>query len=219
MLTRRLLAGALLALATALFSGVPALAQHEDAFGVEITLPEKTIVYLQGSGTWDTAYETLVEAIKTVHEYIDRRGLKPDGDAMMIYTGADDTGFDFRAAVPVMGPFQNPPQGDITVGTSPKGKAYKFIHRGAYDGMENLYEAITNFFDEKKLEPGELFIERYVTDPRTTPEDELVIEVIFPVRDEAAPEAPKEPDALPAPPETAPRMEPQPEPEAQPKQQ
>jgi len=215
MLTCRLLAGAFLALATALFSGVPALAQQDDAFGVEITLPEKTIVYLQGSGTWDTAYETLVEAIKTVHEYIDRRGLKPDGDAMMIYTGADDTGFDFRAAVPVMGPFQNPPQGDITVGTSPKGKAYKFIHRGAYDGMENLYEAITNFFDEKKLEPGELFIERYVTDPRTTPEDELVIEVIFPVRDEATPEAPKEPDALPAPPETAPRAEP----EAQPKPQ
>jgi effector-binding domain-containing protein len=161
-------------------------------------------VYLQGTGNWDTAYETLVEAFKTVHEYIDKRGLKPDGDAMMIYTGADDAGFDFRAAVPVMGPFDNPPKGDIAVGTSPTGKAYKFVHRGAYDGMENLYEAITNFFDEKNLEPGDLFIERYVTDPRTTPEDELVIEVIFPVRSEGPAEAPKAPDPLPAPPETAP---------------
>ncbi len=94
-------------------------AAEDDAFGVQIELPEKTIVYLSGSGTWDAAYETLVEAFRTVHEYIDRRGLKPDGDAMMIYTGADDTGFDFRAAVPVLGPFDNPPQGDIAVGVSP----------------------------------------------------------------------------------------------------
>ena len=120
--------------------------------------------------------------LRTVHEYVDRRGLKPDGDAMMIYTGADDTGFDYKAAVPVMGPFDNPPKGDLAVGTAPTGKAYKFVHRGAYDGMENLYEAITNFFDEKNIQPGDLFIERYVTDPRTTPEDELVIEVIFPVK-------------------------------------
>ena len=193
MLSRRSLAAAALALALAIPPGLAAQAQdaqQEDAFGVEIALPEKTVVYLQGTGTWDTAYETVVDAFRTVHEYIDKRGLKPDGDAMMIYTGADDTGFDFRAAVPVMGPFDNPPKGDMAVGTSPTGKAYKFVHRGAYDGMENLYEAITNFFDEKNLEPGDLFIERYVTDPRTTPEDELVIEVIFPVRSEGPAEAP-----------------------------
>ncbi len=205
MLSRRSLAAAALALALAIHPGLAAQAQQEDVFGAEIALPEKTVVYLQGTGTWDTAYETVVEAFKTVHEYIDKRGLKPDGDAMMIYTGADDTGFDFRAAVPVMGPFDNPPKGDMAVGTSPTGKAYKFVHRGAYDGMENLYEAITYFFDEKNLEPGDLFIERYVTDPRTTPEDELVIEVIFPVRSEGPAEAPSAPETLPAPDETQPK--------------
>jgi effector-binding domain-containing protein len=170
--------------AIAIWTG-PAAAEtptNDSAFGIEVTLPEKTIVYLTGTGTWDTAYETLVEALRTVHEYVDRRGLKPDGEAMMIYTGADDTGFEYKAAVPVMGTFDNPPKGDLGVGPAPTGKAYKFVHRGAYDGMENLYEAITNFFDEKNIQPGELFIERYVTDPRTTPEDELVIEVIFPVK-------------------------------------
>lgn len=156
--------------------------QNHDEFGIEITLPEKTIVYLSGNGTWDSAYETLVEALRTVYDYVEKRGLKPDGDSMMIYTGADDTGFEYKAAVPVMGPFDNPPKGDLAVGTAPTGKAYKFIHRGAYDGMENLYEAITNFLDEKNIQPGDFFIERYVTDPRTTPEDELVIEVIFPVK-------------------------------------
>lgn len=173
-----------LAVWAAIWAG-PARAEtptNENEFGVEVTLPDKTIVYLTGTGTWDTAYETLVEALRTVHEYVDRRGLKPDGEAMMIYTGADDTGFEYKAAVPVMGPFDNPPKGDLSVGPAPTGKAYKFVHRGAYDGMENLYEAITNFFDDKNIQPGEFFIERYVTDPRTTPEDELVIEVIFPTK-------------------------------------
>ncbi len=187
MLSARSMTAAVLALAIILSGGHADAqtssppAQTESEFGVEIALPEKTVIYLTGSGTWDSAYDTLVDAFKTVYEFIDRRGLKPDGDAMMIYTGADDTGFDFRAAVPIMGPFDNPPKGDISVGTSPTGKAYKFVHRGAYDGMENLYEAITNFFDEKNIQPGDMFIERYITDPRTTPEDELVIEVIFPV--------------------------------------
>jgi len=195
MLPVRSMAAAMLAL-TITFSGdhagaqsappaSPPPAQTPQAasdFGVEITLPEKTVVYLTGSGTWDTAYDTLVEAFKTVHDYIDKRGLKPDGESMMIYTGADDTGFDFKAAVPIMGPVDNPPKGDISVGPSPTGKAYKFVHRGPYDGMENIYEAITNFFDEKNIQPGDMFIERYVTDPRTTPEDELVIEVIFPIQ-------------------------------------
>jgi effector-binding domain-containing protein len=209
MLSRRSMFAALLALAIMRPRLAPAQGerQGDDEFGVEITLPEKTVVYLQGTGTWDAAYETLVEAFRTVHEYIDKRGLKPDGDMMMIYTGADDAGFDFRAAVPVMGPFDNPPKGDMAVGTSPSGKAFKFVHRGSYDGMENLYEAITNFFDEKNLQPADLFIERYVTDPRTTPEDELVIEVIFPVRGESPGEAPKAPEPLPAPPERDPKPE------------
>ncbi len=204
MLSRRSLVAAGLALA---FTPhwLKAARGADEAFGAEIVLPEQTIIYLQGTGTWDNAYETLVEAVRTVHEYIDRRGLKPDGDAMMIYTGADDTGFDYRAAVPVMGPFDNPPKGDIAVGTSPSGKAYKFVHRGAYDGMENLYEAITNFFDEKNIEPADLFIERYVTDPRTTPEAELVIEVIFPVREAAAHEEPQAPEKAPEPAEPAPK--------------
>jgi effector-binding domain-containing protein len=159
----------------------PQAAASAEEFGVEITLPEQTIVYMAGSGTWDAAYDTLVEALRVVHDFIDKRGLKPDGDAMMIFTDVNDAGFDFRAAVPLMGPIDNPPQGDLAVGTSPTGKAYKFIHRGPYDTMENLYEAITNFFDEKDIEPAGIFIERYVTDPRTTPENELVIEVIFPV--------------------------------------
>jgi len=48
--------------------------------------------------------------------------------------------------------------------------------------MDSTYEAITNFLDEKRLEARDLFVEFYVTDPLTTPEDSLVIEVYVPIK-------------------------------------
>src|SRR5215467_5818260 len=39
--------------------------QPGDAFGEQVTLPELTIIYTAGSGQWDHAFETIVEAFKT----------------------------------------------------------------------------------------------------------------------------------------------------------
>ena len=74
-------------------------------------------------------------------------------------------------------PPKNPPHGEIGVGTSPEGHALKFVHRGSYDGLDNTYEAITNYLDERRLEAKDMFIEQYLTDPLTTNEDHLVVDV------------------------------------------
>lgn len=155
---------------------------NSEGFGEETSLAAKTIVYLQGSGNWDSAYETLVQSFKTLYAYLDKEGLKPSGPSMTIYTETDDTGFKFQAGVPVADAPKNPPKGDIAVGTSPAGRSFKFVHRGAYDSMDAMYDAITNFLDERKLEARDMFVEEYVTDPVKTPEDKLVINVIVPVK-------------------------------------
>ena len=54
------------------------------------------------------------------------------------------------------------------LGQSPDGRALKFVYRGSYDDLDNTYEAITNYLDEKRLDAKEMFIEEYVTDPLTT---------------------------------------------------
>ena len=153
-----------------------------DAFGEEVTMAEKTIVYFSGSGMWDSAFETIVDGFKTVNAFLEKQGLKPAGPPMTIYTATSDASFQFQAAVPVAEAPKDKPQGDIAVGTSPAGKAYKFIHRGSYDAMDTTYDAITNFLDEKRIDAKDLFIERYLTDPVTTPEDQLVVEVYVPVK-------------------------------------
>jgi effector-binding domain-containing protein len=165
-------------------SPVPTAPQPKagDAFGEEVTLTAKTIVFSKGSANWDSAFDTLVEAFKNVYGAMQKQGLKPAGPAMTIYTATDDTGFEYQAGMPVAEEPKIPLPEGLAVGKSPDGRALKFIHRGSYDAMDSTYEAITNHLDEKRLEARDLFVEYYVTDPITTPEDNLVIEVYVPIK-------------------------------------
>jgi effector-binding domain-containing protein len=156
--------------------------QPADPFGEEVTLPEKNVIYFNGTGNWDSAFETIVDAFKTVNAFLAKQGIKPDGSSMTIYTSTDDTSFQFQAAVPVAELPADPPKGDIAAGKSPSGRAFKFVHRGSYDAMDSTYEAITNYLDDKQLEAKDLFIEEYVTDPVTTPEDKLIVNIYVPIK-------------------------------------
>jgi effector-binding domain-containing protein len=162
--------------------GAPSPLQPGDAFGEDVMMPKRTIVYLKGTSQWDGAFDTLVDAFKSLNEYLDKQGIKPDGPVMTIYTQTDDKGFAFEAAVPIAAPPANPPKGDIAIGQAPSGKALKFVHRGSYDAMDSTYEAITNYLDDKHLDAKELFIEEYATDPVKTNADNLVINVFVPVK-------------------------------------
>ena len=132
----------------------------------------------KGGANWDTAYDTLVDAFKAVNAYLDKEGIKPDGLPMTIFTATDDTGFDYEAAVPIAEAPKNSPHGDILIGKSPEGPALKFVHRGSYDDLDNTYEAITNYLDDKRLEAKDMFIEEYVTDPTTNDADNLTVNVL-----------------------------------------
>jgi effector-binding domain-containing protein len=162
-----------------------AAAEPNEPFGEETTLTSKPIVYVKGTGNWDTAYDTITGSLKTVKAYVAKEGLKADGQPMTIFTSTDDTGFQYQAAIPLAEPPKNPPSGSIALGKSPEGRALKFVHHGSYDGLDNTSEAITNYLDEKRLEARDLFIEQYVTDPTDklkTNEDHLTINVLVLVK-------------------------------------
>ncbi|MGC2640839.1 MAG: GyrI-like domain-containing protein, partial [Pseudolabrys sp.] len=160
----------------------PSPLQPGDAFGEQVTLPQRTIVYIKGYSKWDSAFDTLVDAFKSLHEYLNKQDVKPAGPAITIYTQTDDAGFSFQAALPIEQAPKDPPKGDIAVGQAPSGRALKFVHRGSYDAMDSTYEAITNYLDDKQLEAKDLFIEEYATDPVKTPPDKLVVNVFVPVK-------------------------------------
>jgi effector-binding domain-containing protein len=156
----------------------PTTAAPGDPFGEDTTLTAKPIVYVKGTGNWDNAFQTITGSLKTLKAYIAKENLKADGQPMTIFTSTDDTGFQFQAAIPLAEAPKTPPRGEIGVGTSPEGHALKFVHHGSYDGLDNTYEAITNYLDERRLEAKDMFIEQYVTDPLSTSEDHLVVNVL-----------------------------------------
>lgn len=152
-----------------------------DPFGEQQTLTAKKVVVLKGSATWDNAFETLVGSLKTLSGFLDKQGVKPAGSSLIVYTSTDDAGFTYQAEIPVEQDPKNLAKG-MSIGTSPEGPTLKFVHRGSYDNMDNTYEAITNHLDDKKLEAKDTFIEEYITDPLTTTEDNLVINVYVPLK-------------------------------------
>jgi effector-binding domain-containing protein len=161
---------------------VPAPLQPGDAFGEEVNLPGKKVVYIVGRSAWDGAFDTLVDSYKSLNAYLDKQGLKPDGPAMTIYTETDDRGFSYQAAVPLAETPKEPPKGDIAMGQSPSGKMLKFVHRGSYDALDSTYEAITNYLDQKQLEAKDQFVEEYVSDILSSPPDNLVVNIYVPVK-------------------------------------
>jgi effector-binding domain-containing protein len=155
--------------------------QTADPFGESITLEPKKVLIAKGTANWDNAFDTLIDSFKALSALLDKQGIKPSGNPMIVYTSTDDTGFTFLAEIPIEQDPKSLGKG-MSMGKSPDGKALKFVHRGSYDNMDNTYEAITNHLDEKKLEAKDTFIEEYMTDPLKTAEDKLVINVYVPLK-------------------------------------
>ena len=171
----------LLALTQAPLPLAPPPAASNDPFGEEVTLVENTVVYVSSSGVWDSAFETIVGGFKPVYDAMAKQGLQASGSPMIIYTATDDTGFQFRAALPVAQVPTMPADSGLKVGKSPAGKALRFVHRGSYDSLDTTFELISNYLDEKQLKVRDVFVEQYIKDPITTPQDDLVIEVYVPL--------------------------------------
>jgi effector-binding domain-containing protein len=155
--------------------------QPADPFGEQIALESKKVVIVKGTANWDSAFDTLMDSFKALAALLEKQDIKTSGNAMIVYTSTDDTGFTYLAEIPVDQDPKNLTK-DMSIGKSPEGKALKFVHRGSYDNMDNTYEAITNHLDDKKLEAKDTFIEEYITDPLKTAEDKLVINVYVPLK-------------------------------------
>jgi effector-binding domain-containing protein len=156
--------------------------QTADPFGEEITLAPKKVVMVKGKGNWDSAFETVVSSFKALSALLDKQGIKPAGNMMFEYWSDGDVDeFTFQVEIPVDQEPKNLGK-NMSIGKSFEGRTLKFVHRGAYDNMDNTYEAISNHLEDKRLEAKEPFIEEYVTDPSKTAEDKLVINVYMPLK-------------------------------------
>lgn len=148
----------------------------------EVTLSPVPVLSLSGSATWEEAYDKLVAALGVVDKEMKRLGLTRAGDAFVVYSSSDDLGFEFEVQVPFSGTSTQPPQNGTRLGASHAGKVMKFTHTGSFADMDNTYEQIANYLDDKNVQQNELYIEQYRSDLLTAAPDALEIDILVPLQ-------------------------------------
>src|ERR671939_473108 len=63
-------------------ASAPAPVQTADPFGQETTLEAKKVVMVKGTANWDSAFDTLIDAFKSLTALLDKQGIKPAGNPM-----------------------------------------------------------------------------------------------------------------------------------------
>lgn len=133
--------------------------------------------------------EAMTGAFDTIGAYLHTHGVIPTGPPRAIYTVSSPDGSRFIVAFPIAAPpAGGPEQGPVRVGELPAGKTLRFIHRGPYDQLAATYGAITEWMEGRGLIASERdwarympMWEEYVSDPATTPPDDLLTYIYLPI--------------------------------------
>ena len=144
-----------------------------------VELKARPTVALAGTAEWDEGMRTLADAMEKLRVEMDKAGLEPAGKPFAVFVETDDKGFRFEAMVPLAALPEPAPSlsNGLRIATSPAGKTMKFEHRGSYDEIDTTYEAITAYLDEKGLEAQNLFLEEYLSLPKTSDEDGAQVDI------------------------------------------
>jgi effector-binding domain-containing protein len=82
-----------------------------------------------------------------------------------------------------MVPIEQVPQGrasltpEIGFGRTPEGKAYRFVHKGPYDEIDETYDTISTYLDAKGIIAKDAFLEEYVTDLNEAGDDNTEVNI------------------------------------------
>ena len=149
------------------------------SMGETVDLTARPAAYLDGKAGRDEVYSAILDAIGAVRAEIGKAGLKPVDHPIAVFLEADDSGFKFRAAVPLAGATDGKTQlsDAVKIGETPVGKAMRFEHRGAYDDIDGTYEAITAYLDEKGVDAQDVFVEEYLNDIKSPEDPNLQVDI------------------------------------------
>ena len=156
-----------------------ASSDDSDSMGETLDLTARPAAYLDSKASRDEVYSAITDAIGAVRAAVAKAGLKPVDHPIAIFLEADDTGFKFRAAVPLAAAPDGKDQlsDTVKIGETPAGKAMRFEHRAAYDDIDGTYEAITAYLDEKGVDAQDIFVEEYLNDIKSPEDPNLQVDI------------------------------------------
>ena len=146
----------------------------------EVMLSAKPVLTLSGTSDWDGGLKAIRAAFGKVEAELARLGISPAGRPLVLYTQTTDDNFKFDAMVPIAAAPATPPADlarDMRFGETPSGKAYRFVHKGAYDDIDNTYETITTYLEAKDIVARDAFMEEFVNDAAEPTDTNLEVNI------------------------------------------
>lgn len=119
------------------------------------------------------SYEKLENYLKEIGEY-------PGDIPYVRYFNMDMENLEVELGFPVYK--ELPGKGDIESSYLPEMKAAYTIYKGPYQEMGPSYNEVMKWVEEKKLNPDGTFIEAYYNSPDDVSEDDLITEIIIPLK-------------------------------------
>lgn len=140
-----------------------------------VNWPETTYVFVEKVGPFQ---ETAPQAWQTLHQLVPAisKHNKITGYISLYKRGPKI----YRAGVAVAGEPTNLPQ-NVKYENFKGGKYSRFVLTGPYSNLPEASGRVFEIVEEKKLPVRDDYcIENYVNDPRQTPEEQLVTEILIP---------------------------------------
>jgi effector-binding domain-containing protein len=128
--------------------------------------------------------QALGESYGTIARYLGELGEHPAGPPFAIYYNMDMENLDVESGFPVAE--ELPGRGEIQPGELPGGKVATCLYTGPYDGIETAYNTLGRFVEKNGYQPTGMSYELYISDPQTTPPDELQTQIVFPLKEQEA---------------------------------
>lgn len=132
----------------------------------EVTLPAKPVAILSGRSTWDDGFQNLKNGFRKIEEELARAAIAPAGRPLALFVETEDLGFRYEAMIPIpaVPPGRDRLTPEVRFGTTPQGKAFRFVHKEPYEEIDSTYETIEAYLEAKGVTVKGAFLEEYVTD-------------------------------------------------------
>ena len=124
--------------------------------------------------------KTIGEGYTKIAAYMQEIGEQPKEMPFVAYYNMDMQDMDIEIGFPVSK--ELPGKDDIQPSETMAGNAVMYVYKGAYSGMEPVYNEIFKWMDENGHQPQGVFYEYYYNSPGEVPESELLTRIVVPVK-------------------------------------
>lgn len=150
-------------------------------YKIELTeQPAQSVLSMRTRTTLKNLPQELGQAYGAIIQYLNEIGEQPGEAAFAAYYNMDMNDMDVEMGFAVARPLAG--KGAIKAGEIPAGKQVSCLHKGPYNQMELVYNAMMQWFAEHGHTPTGVAYEFYYNSPAEVPESELLTKIVFPLK-------------------------------------